>query len=156
MSARSLYAGDVSSHMVSDMPDLDIIRSGQRRGWGAACSLVVRHGHSAEAITAVARALAGEIRRSAIKEGSRDGFCEEVRGVLQRNLLGPTRSRSLREIGVDELVRREKAVLDALVPDIDYLYAQVTSGRKPKARGRVRLSATDTLSLRIGTNSGAR
>lgn len=133
------------------MPDLDIIRSGRAPGWGTACSLVVRHGNSVEAVTAAARALASELRRSAIEGVSVDDFNQEARRVLERSLLGPTRGRSLQEVGIDEVLRRERAILDDLRPDIEHLYAQVTSGRKPRARARGRLSATETLSLRIAT-----
>lgn len=133
------------------MPDLDIIRSGQARGWGAACSLAVRRGDGAETITAVARALAGELRRNSVLGSSQEAFREEARRILDRRLLGPTRVLALKEVGIDEATRREKAILAALGPDIEHLYAQVADGRKPKARARARLSASETLTLPIST-----
>lgn len=133
------------------MPDLDIIRSGQARGWGTACSLTVRRGAGTETITAVVRALAGELRRNPVTESSQDAFYEEVRRVLDRRLFGPSRVFVLKEVGVDESMRREKAIAAALIPDIEHLYAQVSQGRKPRARARGRLSASETLALAIST-----
>jgi hypothetical protein len=48
-------------------------------------------------------------------------------------------------------MRREKAIAAALIPDIEHLYAQVSQGRKPRARARGRLSASETLALAIST-----
>ncbi len=104
----------------------------------------------------MARAIAGTIRRTEIRVAGRRDFDNEIVRLVERNLLGPTRAEGLKSVGIDEVQRRENAIQEALRPDIEHLYIQVSRGNRPRARARKRLSGDDTLSLRIPTTADSR
>ena len=138
------------------MPDRDIIPSGRSRGWGSARRLFVENGVSSETVTAVARAEAASLRRQDLRSAEREEFDVELRNMLDRNLLGPSRVRGVQKDGVDEVQLREGKLWDALHLNHDHLFSQMRRGKRLTARPTQRMSAGDSLAYKITTLSNSR
>lgn len=143
-----------TSDMVRPMPDRDMLPNLPRHYWAPACRLFGSQGVSDATVRATERAVARSLREDPPPLADRERWRTDVRRRLAEGILGPARTDSLRRIGIVETGRQEDVLLAELIPSLDRFFTQQTQGKVPRARGRTRLSAEETLGTAISVSLG--
>lgn len=141
-----------TSDMVRKMPDRDMLPNLPRHYWAPACRLFGSQGVSDATVRAAERAVARSLREDPPPTADREQWQTDVRRRLGAGIFGPARTYSLRRIGIVETGRQEETLLAQLVPSLDRFFTQQTEAKAPRARGRRRLSAEETLETAISVS----
>lgn len=140
------------SDMVRMMPDRDVLPNLPRHYWAPACRLFGSQGVSDATVRAAERAVARSLREDPPATADRERWRTDVRRRLAEGILGPARTDSLRRRGIVATGRQEDLLLAQLVPSLDRFFTQQMQGKVPRARGRTRLSAEETLGTAISVS----
>jgi hypothetical protein len=133
------------------MPDRDFLSSGFAKGWRTPSRMFIANGACPEVVDAVQRTLAKSLRGEPLVLEMGDSVEGALRFRIERCLFGPTKLARLKSAGIDELVRTEAALLNALAPALLHFAAQIAECRPIRARGMRRLSSEASLAFSLPT-----
>jgi hypothetical protein len=148
------------------VPDRDFISTHVRAPWRSAARLWVREGPSDLAIDKFRATLAKALREGGLAverarleaeraggDMTREGMERLVEHLLiHQAVLAPVRGKRLAALDAAQVESQERALLNALAPDLDRYAAAVVGGRRPTVRRRPRPDARRILETPVSVN----